>query len=34
MYKVLGIDPSTTFADLTGRPQYLLGDRDPIESLL
>jgi hypothetical protein len=33
LYKVLGIDPSLTFPDLTGR-QYLLDEREPIAELL
>jgi hypothetical protein len=34
LYHVLGIDPEMTLPDLTGRPQYLLDDREPIEELL
>jgi Protein of unknown function (DUF1501) len=34
LYHVLGIDPAMTFLDHNGRPQYLLDNRDPIESLL
>ena len=34
MYRALGIDTmSTTLADRTGRPQYLLDHRDPIKEL-
>jgi uncharacterized protein (DUF1501 family) len=34
LYDVLGIDTSGTIADHTGRPQFLLDDRDRIEELL
>jgi hypothetical protein len=34
LYDVLGIDPSLTFPDHTGRPQYLLDERDKIAELL
>jgi hypothetical protein len=34
MYHLLNIDPSLTFADHRGRPQYLLEDRDKIEELV
>jgi hypothetical protein len=34
LYHVLGIDPATTLPDLTGRPQYLLDDREPIAELV
>jgi hypothetical protein len=34
LYHVLGIDPAQTFPDHTGRPQYLLDDREPIADLL
>jgi hypothetical protein len=34
LYRVLGIDPSTTFADYNGRPQYVLEDREPVANLL
>jgi len=30
---VLGIDPALTFNDHNGRPQFLLDDREIIESL-
>jgi hypothetical protein len=33
VYRCLGIDPGLTFPDRTGRPQYLLDDRDPIPEL-
>jgi hypothetical protein len=34
LYHLLGIDPAQKFPDFTGRPQYLLDDRDPIEELV
>jgi hypothetical protein len=34
LYRLLGIDPATTFPDHSGRPQYLLDDREPIDELL
>jgi hypothetical protein len=34
LYRVLGIDPAATLPDHTGRPQYLLDDREPIDELL
>ncbi len=34
LYRVLGIVPAQTFADHTGRPQYLLDDRSVIAELL
>ncbi|OAI54533.1 hypothetical protein AYO44_14720 [Planctomycetaceae bacterium SCGC AG-212-F19] len=34
LYRLLGIDPGQTFNDHTGRPQYLLDEREPIEALL
>lgn len=34
LYHVLGIDPTTTFTDLNGRPQALLDDCEPIRPLL
>jgi hypothetical protein len=34
LYHLLGIDPATTFPDHTGRPQFLLDDRDRIDDLL
>ena len=33
LYDLLGIDPATTFPDHTGRPQFLLDDRDRIDDL-
>lgn len=34
VYRVLGIDPATTIPDHSGRPQYLLDDREPIAELV
>lgn len=33
-YLHLGIDPATTFPDFTGRPRYLLEEREPIRELV
>jgi Protein of unknown function (DUF1501) len=34
VYRILGVDPTTTFLDHNGRPQYVLDERDPISELL
>jgi hypothetical protein len=34
MYQAMGIDPSQTFANGSGRPMYILDDRDPVSELL
>jgi hypothetical protein len=34
LYHVLGIDPSATLPDHSGRPRYLLDQRDPIVELI
>jgi hypothetical protein len=34
LYRAMGIDPSKTFPDGSGRPMYILDDRDPVEELL
>jgi uncharacterized protein (DUF1501 family) len=34
VYRHLGIDPGLTFLDFTGRPRYVLEDREPIVELL
>jgi hypothetical protein len=34
LYGVVGIAPSTTFPDQSGRPMYILDDRAPIQELL
>jgi hypothetical protein len=33
LYRAMGIDPSMTFPDTSGRPMYLLEDREPIREL-
>jgi len=34
LYHAMGIDPSRTFTDGSGRPRYILDDREPIAELL
>ena len=34
VYSHLGIDPSRTFPDFTGRPRYILEEREPIREML
>jgi uncharacterized protein (DUF1501 family) len=34
VYRHLGIDPSLTFPDYSGRPRYVLEDREPIRELM
>jgi hypothetical protein len=34
LYRALGIEAGTTFPDYTGRPQYVLEDREPVTELL
>jgi hypothetical protein len=34
LYHVLGIDPSQTFPNGSGRPMYVLDDREPVKELL
>jgi uncharacterized protein (DUF1501 family) len=34
LYQVLGIDPAQTFPNGSGRPMYILDDRDPVRELL
>jgi hypothetical protein len=34
IYRAMGIDPSMTFANGSGRPMYILDDRDPVKELL
>jgi Protein of unknown function (DUF1501) len=34
IYRVLGIDPAQTFPNDTGRPMYILDDREPVKELL
>jgi hypothetical protein len=34
LYRVMGIDPSQTFTNGSGRPMYILDDREPVRELL
>lgn len=34
VYQAIGIDPSQTFNDGSGRPRYVLDDRDPVSELI
>jgi len=34
IYRAIGIDPAMTFLDGSGRPRYLLDDREPVRELL
>lgn len=34
VYRAMGIDPSMTFPNNTGRPMYILDDREPVAELL
>ncbi len=34
LYRALGIDPAMTFPNQTGRPMYILDDREPLADLL
>jgi hypothetical protein len=34
LYRAIGIDPSKTFPNGSGRPMYILDDRDPVSELL
>jgi hypothetical protein len=34
LYQAIGIDPAKTFANGSGRPMYVLDDRDPVAELL
>ncbi len=34
LYRILGIDPETTVPDFSGRPMYLLDEREPIAELV
>jgi hypothetical protein len=34
LYRAIGIDPSKTFLDGTGRPRHILDDRDPVKELI
>jgi hypothetical protein len=34
LYRAIGIDPSQTFANGSGRPMYILDDREPVKELI
>jgi hypothetical protein len=34
IYQAMGMDPAMTFTDNTGRPRYILDDREPIRELI
>jgi hypothetical protein len=34
LYQTIGIDPGMTFRDGSGRPRYLLEEREPVRELL
>jgi len=34
LYQAVGVDPSKTFANGSGRPMYILDDREPVKELL
>jgi uncharacterized protein (DUF1501 family) len=34
IYRAMGIDPSRTFPDNTGRPRHILDDREPVRELI
>jgi hypothetical protein len=34
LYRAIGIDPSTTFPSGSGRPMYILDDREPVRELI
>jgi hypothetical protein len=34
VYRAMGIDPSRTFPDNTGRPRHILDDREPVRELI
>ena len=34
LYHAMGIDPSQTFPNGSGRPMYILDDREPVKELL
>ena len=34
LYRAIGIDPAMTFPNGSGRPMYILDDREPITELL
>jgi hypothetical protein len=34
LYRAVGIDPALTFPNGSGRPMYILDDREPVSELL
>ena len=34
IYQAMGIDPAMTFPNGSGRPMYILDDRDPVSELV
>ena len=34
IYRAMGIDPALTFPNNSGRPMYILDDREPVSELL
>ena len=34
LYRAIGIDPGMTFPNGSGRPMYVLDDREPVKELL
>jgi hypothetical protein len=34
LYKAMGIDPAKTFPNGSGRPMYILDDREPVSELI
>ena len=34
LYRAIGIDPAQTFPNGSGRPMYILDDREPVRELL
>ena len=34
LYRAIGIDPAMTFPNGSGRPMYILDDRDPVKELV
>ena len=34
LYRAVGIDPAMTFTNGSGRPMYVLDDREPVSELL
>jgi hypothetical protein len=34
LYRAIGIDPAMTFPNGSGRPMYILDDREPVKDLL